>query len=187
MAKPTNKTKTRYALLGILSTGAASGYDIKKMMEQSTDHFWREGDGSIYPILKLLLEEGMVTCEIGNKNSDKPKKIYTITSDGEQELQDWLKDEPVVYQHRLELLLKIFFGWNVDTSITIQHIEKFRQKIISEQAKYKNYDPTLCNPDAKVPYTGAKLYQFITQRAGIMHSETSLKWCDEALRLLRNV
>lgn len=179
-------TKTRYALLGILSLGAASGYDIKKMMEQSTDHFWREGDGSIYPILKQLLEEGMVTCEIGNKESEKPKKIYTITSDGQRELQDWLKDEPVVYQHRLELMLKIFFGANVDTSVTIQHIENFRQRIISDQNRYKNYDPYLSNPNSKIPHTGNKLFQFITQRAGIMHSETSLQWCDEALRILKN-
>jgi len=71
MAKP---NKTRYAVLGMLSMQPSSGYEIKKMMEQSTDHFWREGDSSIYPILKQLLEEGMLTCEVGNAESDKPKK-----------------------------------------------------------------------------------------------------------------
>ena len=103
-------TKTRYALLGILTFGPSSGYDIKKSMENSTDHFWREGDGSIYPILKQLLDEGLVTCELANTESDKPKKVYTITSDGQQELEDWLVEDPILLPQRNELMLKVFFG-----------------------------------------------------------------------------
>jgi DNA-binding PadR family transcriptional regulator len=49
MAKP---NKTRYALLGFLLMQDATGYDIKKLMERSTNNFWRETDSSIYPILK---------------------------------------------------------------------------------------------------------------------------------------
>src|SRR5579872_2642218 len=98
--------KTRYALLGFLSMGSSSGYDIKKAMEQSTDHFWREGDGSIYPILKQLLDEGLVTCELANAESGKPKKIYTLTSDGQRELEDWLLEDALLLPQRNELLLK---------------------------------------------------------------------------------
>ena len=48
------KSKTRFAVLGILSYGPMSGYDIKKFYEQNVAGFWSESYGQIYPILKRL-------------------------------------------------------------------------------------------------------------------------------------
>ncbi|MGH9601902.1 MAG: PadR family transcriptional regulator, partial [Terriglobales bacterium] len=45
---------TRFALLGLLSLGPQSGYDLKKRMEQSIAHFWSESYGQIYPTLRRL-------------------------------------------------------------------------------------------------------------------------------------
>ena len=167
--------KTRYAVLGILSMQPSSGYEIKKIMEQSTDHFWREGDSSIYPILKQLLEEGMVTCEVGNAESDKPKKIYALTKDGQGELQDWLIEEPLFYPNRNELLLKVFFGKNIDPKITITHIENFRRRVKTILDKYRAAAKNMTDKD---------LYPSLTLNAGIIYSEASIKWCDEALAVL---
>jgi DNA-binding PadR family transcriptional regulator len=52
------KGKTRFAVLGILSYGPMSGYDIKKFYEKNVAGFWSESYGQIYPILKRLAEEG---------------------------------------------------------------------------------------------------------------------------------
>ena len=173
--------KTRFAVLGILSLGSASGYDIKKMMAQSTDHFWREGDGSIYPILKQLLDEGLLTCEIENSDSEKPKKVYSLTVDGQQELEDWLVEDPSLFPNRNELLLKVFFGWNVDPKITIHHIENFKRTVQSIKDKYE----TIAQQMFPQPLSGAKLFQFLTLKAGMINSAASLEWCDEALRMLK--
>lgn len=168
--------KTRYAVLGMLSLQPSSGYEIKKMMEQSTDHFWREGDSSIYPILKQLLEEGMVTCEIGNAESDKPKKIYAITPEGQSELQDWLIEEPMLYPNRNELLLKVFFGWNVEPQIMINHLENFRRHVKKLLDKYQAAAKNEC---------AGFFYPTLTLRSGILHAEASLTWCDETLAILK--
>lgn len=178
----TRENKAKFAVLGILSTSPSSGYDIKKMMEKTTNHFWREGDASIYPILKQLLNEGLVHCTLTNKESGKPKKVYNITDDGMMELQEWLKNDPEVITARNELMLKIFFGWNVDAEITIQHINQFRTMAIQNLEHYKKVE------QAKLlkPLTGANLYQLVTLKAGIMHTETSIKWCDYALETLKN-
>ena len=121
--------KTRYALLGFLSMESSTGYDIKKHMEQSTNHFWREGDSSIYPILRQLLEEGLVHCETETTIRGKTKKVYTITKNGQTELENWLVKEPEPFQSRDELLLKVFFCCNVDADITRQHVEKLRSQL----------------------------------------------------------
>lgn len=181
MAKP---NKTRYALLGFLSMQDASGYDIKKMMEESTNHFWREGDSSIYPILKQLLEEGMVSCKLGNTDSDKPKKIYSITEDGKQEFRDWLREDPMMEQSRNELLLKVFFGWNEKKEITINHIKNFQRRSKSIDEKYKAIKKSLFSEDK---ITNTELYQYLTLKAGIAFSEARLKWCNEAIQLLENM
>ena len=55
------KSKTRFAVLGILSYGPMSGYDIKKFYEKNVAGFWSESYGQIYPILKRLAEEGLAT------------------------------------------------------------------------------------------------------------------------------
>lgn len=34
--------KSRYAVLGMLSLGPMSGYDIKKVIEESINNFWQE-------------------------------------------------------------------------------------------------------------------------------------------------
>lgn len=176
------QTKTPFALLGILSMGSASGYDIKKIMEQTTDHFWREGDSSIYPILKQLLDQNLVSCESINTESGKPKKIYTITADGQQELNEWLKIDPEELQIKNELLLKVFFGGNVDPVIIIDHIKRRQHSIKVKLDKYK----TIAKPIIADQLSGSKLFSFLTLKAGIFQAEAALRWCDDALRILKN-
>lgn len=172
--------KTRFAVLGILSIDASSGYDIKKMMEKRTNHFWREGDGSIYPVLKQLLKEEMVTYKLGNAESDKPKKIYTITKKGKIELRKWLDEDPVLLQSRNELLLKVFFGANMSSDITVNHIQKFRQQVKDNLNCYNETSKKM----KKNKLSGHDLYQYLTLQAGIFYSEASLKWSEESLKLL---
>lgn len=175
--------KTRYALLGFLSMGSSSGYDIKKHMERSTNHFWREGDSSIYPILKQLLNEGMVTCDLTNTQSDKPKKVYTITNEGQRALEEWLLEAPGLFKSRNELMLKVFFGWNVDREVTLGHLKNYRRMVKTRLDQYRIWAKK--TPSTKT-ISNDKLHRFLTLRAGIIYSEASLKWCDEAMGLLES-
>lgn len=175
--------KTRFALLGFLSMGPNSGYDIKKYMERTTSHFWREGDSSIYPILKQLLKEEMVTCALTNTESDKPKKVYTITNAGQQELEQWLLETPEIPHSRNEMMLKVFFGWNVEREVILSHLEKYRNIVNARLKQYKFWEKTVPAPKA---IKNDRLHRYLTLRAGVISAEATLKWCDEALELLKN-
>lgn len=175
--------KTRYALLGALSNGPASGYDIKIMMEQSTGHFWKESDASIYPILKQLLKEELVNLNVVNAESGKPKKVYAITDNGSHALHEWLLNDPDPSPNRNELLLKVFFGWNAKPNVTINHIKNFRHKVEVTLNKYLSSN--LAKKASSITdLTQPELYRFLTLKAGIRYSESVLKWCDDALQLL---
>jgi len=84
-------------------------------------------------------------------------------------------EEPLLYPNRNELLLKVFFGESVEPNITITHIENFRRRVKTILDKYR----------AAAKNTSKYLYPSLTLKAGIIYSEASIKWCDEALDMLR--
>lgn len=55
------KNRSRYAILGALTIRPMSGYDIRQFFAKSVSHFWDESYGQIYPILKGLHSEGLVS------------------------------------------------------------------------------------------------------------------------------
>lgn len=178
--KQTNKS--RYAVLGVLSLQDASGYDIKKMLEQSTYHFWREGDGTLYPVLAQLLREGLICSLEQNTPTKKPKKIYQLTDKGKESLQAWLKNEEMMRLVRNELLLKIFFGHQVDSAIILNQLDNFKH----ETQKRLNKFNSLLAHYTENKLTGEKLYRYLTLQSGILHCETDLKWCEQSRNLLNN-
>src|SRR5579863_2273428 len=116
-----NGKTTQYAVLGALSIQPMSGYEIKKMMAGSTNYFWTESNGQLYPTLTALAKAKLVTVQ-NQLSGGKTKKIYTLTKAGEKKLQEWLLKDPQYYPNRKELLLKLFYGANVHPQVSITHI-----------------------------------------------------------------
>ncbi len=109
-------SKTKYAILGILTIKPMSGYEIKKMIDSSIAHFWNESFGQLYPALSKMAEEELISVTSENVGS-KPKNIYSITEKGITILREWLALSSDTEQVRVESLLKIFFGYNTDISV----------------------------------------------------------------------
>ena len=128
------ETKTKYAVLGMLSFGAKTGYEISKAIQNSTAFFWAESDGQLYPILKQLAEENLVTVTEENEPGKRSKKTYEITEEGQQMLIDWLHQEPTTFTIRNEFLLQLFFGHNVDDKDNAEKIKAF-QHALKQQLK----------------------------------------------------
>lgn len=176
--------KSRYALLGMLSlVPNSSGYDIKKLMESSTQYFWKESFSSIYPVLQELEKEGLVLPEDNPSKSDRQRNLYSLSPAGDQALKEWLAKPAEVEQSRNELLLKIFFGGVVPFSISKKHIEehqailKEKKKIfmeIREQLHRENQG------EAGLPYW------LMTLDYGVRHVQASLEWCEHSLKYFKN-
>jgi len=63
------ENKSKYAIMGMLSMGPVSGYDIKKRFEESLSYFWNESYGQIYPILKKITQTG--ACDQIDRETDR--------------------------------------------------------------------------------------------------------------------
>lgn len=64
----------QYAILGLLSWKPASGYELKKVIEQSPTMHWSGNNNQIYRSLVQLLDKGYVTNEVQHQESSPSKK-----------------------------------------------------------------------------------------------------------------
>ena len=117
------ENKTRYALLGMLTYSPMSGYDMKKVSDHSIGHFWNENYGNIYPVLRKMEAEGLVTMIREDQEGAPAKKVYTITEAGREELVSWLRRPAGHMILRDELLLQVFFGQWTDPEVILGKIK----------------------------------------------------------------
>ncbi|HYD30597.1 MAG TPA: PadR family transcriptional regulator [Azospirillaceae bacterium] len=97
--------------LGVLTLRDASGYEIRKMFEEGPfAHFHEAGFGSIYPALKKLHEEGLVTVTAAQQTSRPDKKVYRITDEGMAVFRKALQRLPEPDHMRSEFTFMLFFG-----------------------------------------------------------------------------
>ena len=182
------ENKSRYAILGMLALGPASGYQIKKMMERSTSNFWRESYGQIYPILKQLTQEGLCTSHSEKQEGKPERNIYTLTEPGKAELVNWLGETVEEAPERIELLLKLFFGQLLPISANIAHIQHFQEIQRSLLQKYHDIEIFLHNcAQEQGMYEVEINYSLITVRYGIHSCQALLAWCTETLETLHTM
>ena len=172
------ETKSRYAILGMLSICPMSGYDIKKGIEESISNFWSESYGQIYPILKRLVAEDLVTKTIEPQSGKHDRHVYELTAKGRQELQHWLGAGVVPKVQRNEFLLKLFFGGEVAATTNLKHVEKYREIQVQLLEKYHALER-----DIKAKYADAPgfSYWLMTLQYGKCVSHALVEWCDKTI------
>lgn len=176
--------KTKFALLGILTFGPMSGYDIKKLTDFSISHFWSENFGHIYPVLRRMEEEGLVTKEVKETKGKPNRNIYSITEEGRRELAAWLLLPVEEKSQRNELLLKLFFASGLPEERVIEMVseEEDRQKrLLSE---YDDIEKTLTNEESYRDNESLP-YWLMTLSYGKKVSQAILEWCEETSKVLK--
>src|SRR5438067_9773063 len=103
-------TPTARVILGMITLGKRTGYDIKQFVDKTTRHFWAASYGQIYPELKRLEELGLVQGR-SEPSGGRARTVYELTDEGRLALQHWLaSDEETLYELRDEGMLKLFFS-----------------------------------------------------------------------------
>ncbi len=178
------ENKSRYAVLGILSLQPMSGYDIKKTIEGSLANFWSESYGQIYPILKELVAEGLATVSEDAQGGRRDRRVYALTHAGEEELRRWLR-RPVEHEvGRVEILLKLFFGWQLPLEENLRKVVEFREQHQQLLQKYDGIERWLRTEQAGQP---GLPYWLMTVSYGQHISRALTDWCDETLTTLRSL
>lgn len=100
----------RHAILGFLSIGPMSGYDLKKVFDESVGHFWTADQAQIYRTLSRLIEEGLVEANRIEQEGRPDRKEHRLTDAGRVELDKWVIAPGESQPTREPFLIKVFFA-----------------------------------------------------------------------------
>lgn len=173
--------KSQYAVLGILGRGPRSGYDIKKLTDQSTRYFWAENYGNLYPTLKRLEAAGLVTSQRYPQEGKPERKVYTLTEAGRDKLAAWLEAPTEPSQPRNELLLKLFFGSQAPAEVSRAQLERFRAQQDARTKTYQEVERWLETTRAGSPDLP---FELLTLSYGRLEAEMLKRWSEESLEML---
>lgn len=178
------ENKTQYALLGILTQYECSGYDMKKFIETSIGFFWNESFGQIYPNLKRLEAQGLIRKARTADAKGKDRIVYEITAAGRKKLQQWLARPAEPLAERNELLLKLFFGSQLDHDGIRRHLQRHHEMGEATLKVYAGVEKDIAVFKDKSPD-----YPFwrMTLDYGIERAKMELKWVKSANEILDTI
>ena len=178
----------RYAILGLLNYRDMTGYELKKMFDESIRNVWHASMSQIYRELNTLDEEGYVESVI-QPQSDRPdKRIYSITETGTHAFKEWIMTFPEKYskEKRDEFSLRLFFGSKLSNQELISQFEKLIAEKRQELKKIENYvNLTDYYLEKLALFGGEEMYwKFILRRAA-MNLNTTIDWANECIAALK--
>ena len=89
----THKTEVPYGTLDLVilktldTMGAMHGYTIARRIEQVADNLLRMSQGSIYPALIRLEQQGWIQTAWGVSETSRKVKVYSLTAAGRRQLR----------------------------------------------------------------------------------------------------
>ena len=78
-------------ILTVLDQGPCHGYAIAREIERQSGQSLRMREGSLYPALRVLEQEELVTSEWETVSSGPARKVYRITETGRGDLKKRVK------------------------------------------------------------------------------------------------
>ena len=177
-SRTTTLTTTQAAVLGLLTFGERSGYELRKLAERSVGFFWAPAKSQIYAVLPRLVELGLATRRDVRQEQRPDKQLYEITDAGEDALRLWLAEtelrpEPCPNP----FLLKLFFAAYMEHDEVVALVEEHRRRAQEHLSRLRQIERGAGGEE--------DYYPLLTLRSGKAHAGAAMKWADEVLAELR--
>jgi PadR family transcriptional regulator AphA len=170
-------TTTDAAILGVLSWGPMSGYDVKKTVDSTVGYVWGPAKSAIYAVLPRLVADGLATARKVTQSQRPDKVVYRITSAGRASLKAWIEETPAPPDpNRNPLLLKLFFG---DLSSPEVLADQVRARRLEAERLREEMDRFEAEADP------ADLYTALTRAWGREYADAVIRWARASEAQLR--
>jgi PadR family transcriptional regulator, regulatory protein AphA len=174
--KTAGLTATEVAVLGLLTRGPMSGYDLKKHAETSVGYFWDPAKSQIYAVLPRLVEAGYATSRKIPQQQRPDKQVYRITRRGREALREWIElTPPPPDPARNSLLLKVFFGDLADPAAVLEQVRARRAEAEDLKAELDRIDQGSTGQDSD-------FYPSLTRSYGHNWADAVIRWAREVER-----
>jgi len=109
-------------ILGLLMNESMTGYELKKAFSISFTFFSGLSYGSIYPALKKMEKEGLISMTLEIQDGSPNRKVYTITDKGRDFFLSSLQEPATIEPKRDSFLMHLFFFAHLSQSERIQKV-----------------------------------------------------------------
>ncbi len=172
----------KYAILAALVSKPRTGYELSSKIDSSIGFFWTATHQQIYKELGELSSMKWIRSRQVKQKERPDKKIYRVTSAGQNELAKWILEPPSQPPAKDELLIKIFAGYLVPTKQLMRIFENEIAKHTERLQRYLAIQNEHFANSEKLPDT--LRFQYFTLRRGIHFEEGWLKWAVETMSAL---
>ena len=164
-------------MLGLLSFGERSGYELKKAAEVGVGYVWTAAKSHVYAVLPRLVEGGFARTRKVTQERRPDKQVYRITAKGRRAFQAWLEAPIGEGGSRSPFLLKVFFGGLMSKDALVAHIQRKRAEVVRELDEYREIEERIRDDPRSY-------YGYVTLRWGLAQARAWIRWADAILREL---
>ena len=162
--RPLNATAA--SLLGFLTNGPASGWDLLRTAQLVIGRFWSITTSQVYRELAAMEREALI---VRGEAGPRDRRPYALTPAGHQAFAELVRRSPGDEQIRYPLLLTISFGRHLPPGLLAEFVREHRAAHADRLAAYHHDRRALGDDD---PYTAATL------DFGIRYEQAVLDWFD---------
>jgi DNA-binding PadR family transcriptional regulator len=173
VARKDQLTTTEYAVLGLLSDGERSGYDLARVAARTIEYMGVPSRSQIYRVLPRLVRWGLAESREIEQQGRPDKALYRVTDRGMDLLRAWVErveDDPAggvnVY------FLKLLFAAVAPPEAAQGQLEAYRQVVERRLGELEEMERNRASD--------ATVYDQIALRHGIIRTRATLAWADEA-------
>lgn len=167
------------AVLGLLNESPMHGYELRKQLNVVLGMFRALSYGSLYPSLKQLLGEGMITEDEQDPSAVRPggtrrsKIVYKLTAEGKERLQELLSEAgPASWEDEGFGVHFAFFA-NTRADVRLRILEGRRSRL---EERLENVRAALTRTRERVDN-----YTLELQEHGLESVERDIRWLNELI------
>lgn len=169
---------TEAAILGLLTLGRMSGYDVERRARGSVGYFWGPARSQVYAVLPRLVDAGLAERDERVQERGPAKQLYRITAAGREALEHWLERGAIGPEpDRNLLLLKVFFGHLMRPERLLDQVRERRR-----EAEQLRVELERIEDEASTRRDDA--FAALTRRYGFEWADAVCRWADHAEREL---
>lgn len=130
-------------ILGMLQRRSMTGYELKKIFSSSFAFFSEFSFGSIYPALKKMEQDGLITMRMEIQHGTPNRKIYTITDKGRDRFRMILTSPVELISFRSDFLSRLFFFSQLSCEERKDICHGYRSAILEKLAQMEARRPEI--------------------------------------------
>lgn len=175
----------RHSILGLLSIKSMSGYDLKKVIDESVGHFWTADQSQIYRTLAGLVDEGLASRRTVVQEERPNLHLHRVTDPGLVELDRWLASPLQAQPVREPFLARLFFAPRMPMDKIRNLLDTRRREVIEQLAALEAI--SVANAGAETVTDIEHAMRLATLANGIAHARTEIDWLNATEQHLERI